>query len=224
MAARKKTTSSAKPAAKKAAPRSTKKYLRNLTGYEVGIRLERQEKGQKRFDLKPRGQRGDLVPLQKDDTSDPAVTENEALGVVEIITEAEATKIIQGQSTNQQAPVHPAQALLRNELGEPIESVVLEPPEADRGTVVARLDDGQLASDGPGINWERSRRDPGIEDASANNQSEPRRTSINPAEVRADGVVGDKASAEEAADAAARRSDATAHDLLKVTVAPTQKG
>jgi hypothetical protein len=215
MAARKKTTSSAKKTpAKAAAPRSTKKFLRNLTGYEVGIRLERQERPKKRHDLKPRGQRGDLVLLQKDDLSDPAVTENVALGVVEVITEAEARRVIEGQSTNQQQSVHPSLAIIKNELGEPITTVTLEADEADRGTVVANLEDGNLPSQGKGVDWARTKRGPG--------QAPGTPAGIAGADYAGASVPADTA---EAADAAARQKSGDAHSLLpNVTVEPTKKG
>lgn len=214
MAAAKRSASARKSSAKKAAPRSTKKFLRNLTGTEVSLRLERQERPKKRHELKPRGQRGDLVLLQKEDLSDPIVTENVALGVVEVITEAEAKQVIEQQSVNIQARQHPALALIKNELGESIETVVLEPPEAERGTVVATLEEGNLPSEGKGVDWGRVKRGPG--EAPGTPQGIPG------ADYRGAAVPADEA---EAADARARsKSTQSAADLgLTVTVNPTQK-
>lgn len=219
-AAKKSTTRAKKPAAtKSAAPRaSTKKFLRNLTGYEVGIRLERQERPKKRHDIKPRGQRGDLVLLQKDDLSDPAVTENVALGVVEVITEAEARKVIEQQNTNRQARIHPALGLLTNELGEKIDTVVVEEDEADRGLVVARLEEGQLPSQGKGVDWDRV----AMENAAEAKDAPLRNTTVDPRNVSAPGVV----DAGEQADFLARQKSAQTPAALglSVSIEPTRKG
>lgn len=95
-------------------------YVRNLRNVEVGIRLERQQgTGKKRLELKPRGERGDIKSLQENDLSDPALLSNIELGVIEVITAAEAKIAIDKQSINEQQRVHPAMAMLRDELGNP---------------------------------------------------------------------------------------------------------
>jgi hypothetical protein len=165
---RAKTTTAKKRAPRKAAPKKTaapveqaveqpqeptRYAARNLTGYEFGFRLERQsDKGKKRTDLKPRGQRGDFVILQDGDLDDPGLQDQVNVGAIEIITAAEATKIAQKQTTNQQK-VHPALAMIRNEYGEEYEEGAFHVDQSfeDQGVVVARLNDGQIAVGRGGI-------------------------------------------------------------------------
>jgi hypothetical protein len=70
-----------KTAAKKAAPKkaasprkpaaSQQKFIRNSTGTEFRIRLTRQVHPERPFLLQPRGRRGDIAPLKKEDLQDP---------------------------------------------------------------------------------------------------------------------------------------------------------
>ncbi len=72
MATPRKTTATKAKAAPKEAPKpraSTQKYIRNLRNMPISVRLERHE-GKNRFEMKPRGQRGDTISIQKDDISD----------------------------------------------------------------------------------------------------------------------------------------------------------
>lgn len=138
----------------------TRYAARNLTGYEFGFRLERQaDKGKKRTDLKPRGQRGDFVILQDGDLDDPGLQDQVNVGAIEIITATEATKIAKKQTTNQQK-VHPALAMIRNEYGEEYgeDAFNVEQSFEDQGVVVAQLNDGQIAVGRGGI--DRSGGDP----------------------------------------------------------------
>lgn len=192
-------------------------FVRNLRNADVGLRLERQDKGKKRFDLKPRGQRGDLQKLQNEDLDDDHLLQNIALGVVEVITAGEAKDIIEKQSKNIQAGVHPAMALLRNPKGEAYEQTQV-PVVHDGSYTVAYLEKqggeaGALPDQGRGVDWEAARRgpvNPGI--------------GGNPA-IISDGFARPDAAAQ--ADAIARRKDlegpAAGLGGVQVTVAPTER-
>jgi hypothetical protein len=122
---------------------STTFYARNLRGTDFGFRLSRQsERGTKRTDLKPRGQRGDLVKLQPEDLNDAELLNQVEYNCVEIITEAEARSVISKQSTNQQARQHPAMAMLRNEKGEAYtaDQIKVDAEYNSQGITVAHLD------------------------------------------------------------------------------------
>lgn len=94
-------------------------YVRNLRGVDVGFRLTRQQKqGEKRTNLKPRGSRGDMVRLEKDDLRDPELSTQVGYGLVEVIPEGEAQEVIRKQYTNAQTQVPAHIAALRNELGQ----------------------------------------------------------------------------------------------------------
>lgn len=159
-ASKTKKSSAKKTTSKKAAPKkSTKKFLRNATYTPFRLRLERHDKDSKPIQLKPRGQRGDFAPLQKEDLHDPDLQANVSLGAVEIITESEAQDIATKQTVNQQA-THPALQGLRNELDQPYsdDAVKVTKSHEDQGVVVAELDDGNVVVDrGTGIR----RRGPG---------------------------------------------------------------
>lgn len=93
-------------------------YMRNLRNVEVNFRLTRQQRqGERRTHLMPRGQRGDINKLLPEDLADSELRTQVAYSLVEIITEAEARSSIELQATNLQAAVHPAFAMMRNELG-----------------------------------------------------------------------------------------------------------
>jgi hypothetical protein len=94
-------------------------YMRNLRYMEVGFRLSRQsDSTKKRTQLKPRGQRGDIVKLEPGDLKDSELQTQVAFGVVEIISEGEARQAIAKQNTNRQQAVPSHIAMLRNEKGE----------------------------------------------------------------------------------------------------------
>ncbi len=111
--ATKKTTTSAK---KKAAPRGTaQKHYRNLRHTPVGIRLRESDR---KIELAPRGQRGDIAPIRKTEKDDPDFIVNKDL-LFEVISDEEAKLITEKQAINQQTQqVHPALSTIRNELGE----------------------------------------------------------------------------------------------------------
>lgn len=118
-------------------------FIRNLRNVENNFRLERQQKqGAKRFELKPRGQRGDLKPLQPGDLNDEVLLTNINLGMIEIITAAEAKSILEKQAINQQATGNPLHELLRNPTGESYkpENIRTEAEFNSQGITVAQLD------------------------------------------------------------------------------------
>jgi hypothetical protein len=120
---------------------STQRYVRNLYTSSLGLRVSVDE----RFELQPRGMRGDLVPMSKEQIA--RLGNNIGL-VVEVISEAEAQKIIGQQTTNQQAH-HPALDALRDPLGEQYEQETVElaaDPQTE-GETVALLKDGQIVTE-----------------------------------------------------------------------------
>jgi hypothetical protein len=136
----------AEPSAKKPARRasSTQKYVRNLYNSSARIRLT----GGDELLLRPRGQRGDLLPLSKEQEKDSKVLLN--LGIlIEILSEAEAARVIHAQSTNQQA-YHPALQVLRDAYGNEYDQTDIR-VEADPQTVgdtVAYVEDGAIVRAG----------------------------------------------------------------------------
>lgn len=93
-------------------------FARNLRNVDLGFRLTRQDDKKKRTNLKARGRRGDLVKLTSEDLTDQAMLDQVNAGLIEVITKNEAQNIVSKQSTNHKEAVHPAMAMLRNELGQ----------------------------------------------------------------------------------------------------------
>lgn len=122
------------------AKKKVTKYIRNIRGVQVGLRLGTG----RRIDLKPRGMRGDCAPVSEDEMEDEIFLGNVGL-IFEIIPGSEAQKVIAKQTTNQQA-IHPALAVMRNELGEEYEKgvVIVEESEAERPTVAAVNERGMI--------------------------------------------------------------------------------
>lgn len=135
------------------------RYVRNTSGAPFRMKLSRHAPGQRGIQLKPRGERGDIAPLEEGDMEDMILRDNLNLGLVEIITSNEATNAMGKQTTNRQA-VHPALAALKNEKGEGNMTLNVEQSFEDQGVTVATLEDGQVVFDrgkgGPNI-----RRQPG---------------------------------------------------------------
>lgn len=123
-------------------------YARNLRNVPVSYRLARQNSklGENRTQLKPRGQRGDVVKLEDGDLKDPVLSEQVAYGLIEIITESEALTAVSKQVHNQQTRVHPAMAYLRNENDKAYspDAVKLQKEFNDAGTFV-----GTVSTDAP---------------------------------------------------------------------------
>lgn len=195
-------------------------YARNLRNADASIRLARHEGKKKRLEFKPRGQRGDIQPLQKEDLDDVQLLDNVGL-LIEIITAAEAKEIISKQVVNQQQQVHPAMAMLRNELGQPYEQT--EVPVAHDGSyTVAHLEPqggeaGNIPSQGRGVDWNAVHR------GEAPVPERPRSLGGNPA-ILSDGFARNDSKA--AADALARKKGLEgpgATGITQVTVEPVQR-
>lgn len=111
----------APPRVENAMPQTTEEptwYIRNLRNVEVGFRLSRQaESTKKRTNLKPRGQRGDIVKLEPGDLKDSELQTQVAYQLVEVIPEGEALEAIKKQYTNHQQTLPSHVAALRNEYG-----------------------------------------------------------------------------------------------------------
>lgn len=111
-------------------------FIRNVRHVQVSLRLGTG----RRIELKPRGQRGDTVPVNKDEMVDEIFLGNVGI-LFEVIPQAEATKIIEKQTTNQQS-LHPALAQMRNALGEEYKrAVVVEEHTTESRPVVAAVND-----------------------------------------------------------------------------------
>jgi hypothetical protein len=121
-------------------PKKSQQYIRNIRAVPVSIRLDTGRK----LELRPRGQRGDTLPVNTEEMQDEKFLGNQDL-LFEVLTGAEGKKVIQKQTTNQQA-VHPALSHLRNERGETYErGVVVEENFQDQGSKVAVVDErGQI--------------------------------------------------------------------------------
>lgn len=126
----------------------TAKWVRNLHYSPASIRLT----NGRRLELTPRGQRGDCAPLTADDLEDDKLLLNVDL-LVEIITAAEASTVIEKQTINQQAR-HPSLAAIRNAKDEEYaeDAVKIERSWDERSVTVAETEDGQVIIDrGVGI-------------------------------------------------------------------------
>lgn len=128
--------------------RNLPKYVRNLYGSPASVRLE----NGRRITLNPRGNRGDLVPLKKDEETDAKISLNEGL-LFEIISGTEAEKIIAKQSTNQQSRQASTLSKVTNSRGDAYEGeVIIEESLEKQGTKVADLEKGNVVIDrGVGI-------------------------------------------------------------------------
>jgi hypothetical protein len=198
-------------------PTEQKFYARNLRNADASIRLSRQEGKKKRLEFKPRGERGDIQPLEKDDLNDVALLDNVGL-LVEILTAPEAKEIISKQVVNQQARVHPAMEMLRNALGDPYEQTEV-PVVHDGSYTVAHLqpvggEAGNLPDQGRGVDWGAIRQGEAPVER-------PRSIGGNPA-IISDGFARRDASE----DAKARRKDLEgpgATGINRVVVEPVQR-
>lgn len=177
-------------------------YARNLRNMEFRMRLNRQKENVAPVPLKPRGQRGDMIKLEKSDLSDEHLIANVELDCIEIITAAEAARAIQGQLTNAQTAVHPAMAMLRNELGQEYAPGAVKGAEeyVDNSVVVAELN--PVAGEYGEIQFDRQRGSIARTTQAAGQAAESGRTlGGNPA------LISDGFAAQRAADKHARRKD-----------------
>lgn len=126
-----------KTSAKKSRPRSTAKYIRNLHAVPVSLRFSEQTSG-RRIELRPRGERGDIQKVNKDELEDTIFMLNQD-SLFELLTANQAADTLEKQTWNQQKR-SPIVDMLRNELGEPIDSVVMKKSPQEEAITVAHIE------------------------------------------------------------------------------------
>lgn len=120
------------------AKKTETKYIRNVRHVPISVRLDTG----RRIELRPRGQRGDCAPVNKEEMEDHKFVNNMDI-LFEVIPAGEAKEVISKQTINQQA-IHPALQQMRNAKGEEFtKGVVLEESSSDtaKGTGVASVDE-----------------------------------------------------------------------------------
>ena len=128
------------------------KWIRSAVSSEFVLRLERQEDKRRRIELKPRGQRGDLFPLEPGDETDQGVVSSVQAGYIQLIGQTEAEEIVAHQTTNIQR-VHSPLAVLTNEKGERPEGgfkIQVEQEHGKQGVVVGVIKPEQSQKRGLG--------------------------------------------------------------------------
>jgi hypothetical protein len=119
------------------------KWIRNLYTSPFSIRLQRQsDMKTRRIELKPRGVRGDMFPLEPGDENDHVLRAN--IGRIEIIGDGTAKRVAEGQTTNIQK-TNTTLAMITNEVGEPITKLTVETEFNQQGVVVGYVDPNQHA-------------------------------------------------------------------------------
>lgn len=114
------------------------KWVRNLYTSPFSLRLQRQSDTKtRRIELKPRGVRGDMFPLEDGDENDHILIAN--LGRVEIIGDGTAKRVLSGQTHNIQK-TNTTLAMIVNEVGEPIQKLTVETEYNQQGVVVGYVD------------------------------------------------------------------------------------
>lgn len=131
------------------------KWIRNGYNTETNVRLDRQDKskGQRRIELKPRGQRGDMFQIKEEDLQDPTLMDSIERGIVHVIGDGDAKTILSKQTHNMNR-THTPLALLRNEQGEPYApgAIKVEAEFNSQGVVVAQLDPS-IGAQQENMNW-----------------------------------------------------------------------
>jgi len=125
------------PAPRKAAPKkkNVAKFVRNIRNIIVRCTLE----NGRRIELKPRGERGDMASLTKDEMDDARVIENVGM-IWEILESEQAQDILHKQATNQSVNPTAFDQLL-NEYGKPYEGeATVEKVFEKQGEVVATVE------------------------------------------------------------------------------------
>jgi hypothetical protein len=119
------------------------KWVRNLYTSPFSLRLQRQSDTKtRRIELKPRGVRGDMFPLEPGDENDHVLRANE--GRVEVIGDGTAKRVAAGQTHNIQK-TNTTLALIRNENDEPIKKLTVETEYNQQGVVVGYVDSSAQA-------------------------------------------------------------------------------
>lgn len=119
----------------------TPKFIRNLRHVQVGISLDKTDP-QNRIDLKPRGQRGDTIPLDKKWLENHIFHLNHNL-LFEVINWGEGYDTIQKQGINMQSVQPDNRHLfndLRDENDQPYTKHRILPPTNAEGTIVDERD------------------------------------------------------------------------------------
>lgn len=122
-----------KPAAKKTV--TSGKHIRNALGVDVRLTFD----SGRRIELAPRGQRGDMVAVSKEELDDPIFLNN--LGsLYEVITNAEAAKVREKQLTNASTynSVRPEE-IIKSEHGKDIDFAGMEPSNEEISIPVGSL-------------------------------------------------------------------------------------
>ncbi len=83
-----------------------------------------------------------MVKLAPEDLTDQALLDQMNAGLIEIITTNEAQNVVSKQSTNHKEVIHPAMAMLRNELGQKYsaDAFRVEAEYNDQGETVATVE------------------------------------------------------------------------------------
>ena len=132
-------TATRKPVIKKAASTrqpvsSTKKHIRNIRGVDVRLTFD----SGRRIQLAPRGMRGDLVAVSKDELEDPIFLNNLGL-LYEVISGKDADDVRSKQGTNASTRTQRPEDILTNEKGEAISNVSLDQSNESKGKTLATL-------------------------------------------------------------------------------------
>lgn len=129
-----------KTAKPKAAPKkvsTTGKHIRNLLGVDVRLTFD----SGRRVELTPRGQRGDMIAVSKEEMEDPIFLNNLA-SLYEVISNAEAAKIREKQLTNASTYNSPRpEQIIKSEQGNDIEFSGMEPSNEDISIPVGKLEE-----------------------------------------------------------------------------------
>lgn len=120
-------------------------YVRNLTNVPFSLRLDRQTE-RRRIELKPRGNPGDMHPLEDADRKDPVLLRNMRIGAIEVLPAGEANSIMDKQTYNMGPRQHTPSVILRNAKGEEYAqgAIKTEVEFGQQGVVVATLDPNQM--------------------------------------------------------------------------------
>lgn len=158
------------------APEETSRYIRNLRGINARVSLI----SGRRIEFEPRGQRGDLAAVTKEERQDPLYLQNRGV-IFEEIDQPTAMEIISKQQINASAPHPTLMDHLRNEQGEAYEQrdVHVEIAKERQGFTVA-----EIAAD------------TGDRHVSANPEGEVVRHAAGPEQVQVPGSVGHPATNE----------------------------
>ena len=114
------------------------KWVRNLYTSPFSLRLQRQSDTKtRRIELKPRGVRGDMFPLEDGDEKDHILIAN--IGRVEFIGVGTANRMLSCLTHNIQK-TNTTLAMITNEVGEPIKKLTVETEYNQQGVVVGYID------------------------------------------------------------------------------------